>query len=537
MRTPTGSRALPARFHYFLLMSALALPACRYEPSGLRGIRDGALGTGAVDAGVPQSGADGGFGPTGIEPGGSNDACGTVCEPAMKDGCCPVGCTGATDVDCAGTCGNGILETGEQCDPQSSCPGACPNRGCTQFKLEGNAEDCTAICVELGKQTECVSGDGCCAPGCNGSNDDDCLVQCNDGIKQGNETCDPLASCPTSCPALGCQLRTLVNAGTCAAECVNERQQTACVSGDGCCPPGCNRNSDADCGIMCGNMIQEGDETCDPLSACPNACPPQGCQLRKLVNPGTCFAQCVKESLQTACVSGDDCCPDGCNNNSDKDCDSACGNMIKEKGETCDPLASCPTSCPPMGCQLRELVNAGTCRASCQNARMQTACASGDGCCPAGCNNNNDSDCKIACGNGVVEKGETCEPVSECTRRQMACQSDQNTIRTGRGNPATCTFECAQSPRACGPADGSCPAGCVADPDCGVRPTNCVHIEWCKKPNAPDAGKVICRTDDDARCAPSERAAECARDARTVCGAGHVKPIEYRPAIAGKTSG
>jgi hypothetical protein len=307
-----------------------------------------------------------------------------------------------------------------------------------------------------------------------------------------------------------------------------------CVPDDGCCPAGCTAAQDNDCLAVCGNGVKEGKETCDPLSSCPTSCPAQGCQLRKLVNGGTCQAQCEDAGKQTACMSGDDCCPPGCNSTNDTDCDAVCGNGVKEKGEACDPPSSCPTSCPPMGCQLRELVNAGTCQATCQNAGMQQACASGDGCCPANCNNTNDSDCSPKCGNGVVEAGESCEPVAECQRQQGACQSDQNTIRAGSGDPNACTFRCAASPRACGPGDGVCPSGCGADPDCLPRPASCTHIQFCHKTTPPNQNMLICITNDDARCTDAERVAECAREATTVCGQGHARPIVYSPPIAGR---
>ena len=50
-----------------------------------------------------------------------------------------------------------------------------------------------------------------------------------------------------------------------------------------------------------------------------------------------------------------------------------------------------------------------TCTALCVFSPI-TGCANGDGCCPSGCNATNDDDCSAVCGNGVVERGEECEP-------------------------------------------------------------------------------------------------------------------------------
>ena len=41
----------------------------------------------------------------------------TVTAPKNGDGCCPPGANSNTDSDCSASCGNGVLESGEQCDP------------------------------------------------------------------------------------------------------------------------------------------------------------------------------------------------------------------------------------------------------------------------------------------------------------------------------------------------------------------------------------------------------------------------------------
>ena len=48
------------------------------------------------------------------------------------DGCCPAGCTHATDDDCSASCGDGIIDPNESCDPPGSCPTSCnDSNACT----------------------------------------------------------------------------------------------------------------------------------------------------------------------------------------------------------------------------------------------------------------------------------------------------------------------------------------------------------------------------------------------------------------------
>ncbi len=366
--------------------------------------------------------------------------------------------------------------------------------------------------------------DKCCPAGCSAVADIDC-AGCGNGRVESGEQCDPLSSCPQSCPQMACTKRRLDGAGTCGARCLDDGQQTQCVGGDGCCPSGCNRNNDADCASTCDNGVVEGSEFCDPLTTCPVTCPMLGCTKRMLTG-AQCGAHCVEEGLQTACNNGDGCCPPSCNKTNDSDCAIVCGNSVVETGETCDPLATCPTACPQMECTLRKLVNAGTCAAQCVDDVRQTACVSGDGCCPGGCNRNSDNDCAAVCGNSVLEMGETCDPQASCVSKQSACQSDANIVRTGSGDPTLCTFICTEAPRGCGPADGFCPAtncGPTMDVDCpgcgnGKKETGelCDPPGTCPTMCAPDAN--ACTTDVFVGSAMA-CTAECRHDPITACGA------------------
>lgn len=73
------------------------------------------------------------------------------------------------------TCDNGVIDSGETCDPPGTCPTSCAASGdaCAPNQLVGSAAGCTAECVPQAI-TACVSGDGCCPASCDPASDDDC---------------------------------------------------------------------------------------------------------------------------------------------------------------------------------------------------------------------------------------------------------------------------------------------------------------------------------------------------------------------------
>ena len=94
------------------------------------------------------------------------------------DGCCPNGCTGVNDNDCA-KCGNGVVDPLETCDKAIAAgqPGACPTScttpdACHTAVLQG-AGTCSASCG-FTPITTCASGDGCCPATCIHAQDSDC---------------------------------------------------------------------------------------------------------------------------------------------------------------------------------------------------------------------------------------------------------------------------------------------------------------------------------------------------------------------------
>jgi hypothetical protein len=394
----------------------------------------------------------------------------TVCSGG--DGCCPAGCDSVSDDDCPAQCGNGVVEAGETCDPPGSCPTSCDDaNACTTNVLSGAANTCTAMC-EFPATTSCDNGDGCCPIGCDSTVDDDCSSVCGNGIQEGLETCDPPASCPTACDdGNACTENVLTgDASTCSAAC-SHPATVACTDGDGCCPSGCNQIDDSDCPVVCGNGVVEAGETCDPPGSCPTNCDDQdACTTDSLSGvANACTAQCANTTV-TACQGGDGCCLSSCDSTNDDDCAPACGNNVIEAGETCDPPGSCPTTCDDgNACTADSFTgDAAACTAQCANTDI-TACQSGDGCCPAGCDNTTDNDCSASCGNSALETGETCDPPSSCP---TSCD-DANvcTHDTLSGSAATCNVSCSNTAvTACSGGDGCCPSGCNAnnDADCAA---------------------------------------------------------------------
>jgi MYXO-CTERM domain-containing protein len=186
---------------------------------------------------------------------GSAANCNAACSSAPisgcadGDGCCPAGCDDTVDADCSSTCGDGVVDAGETCDPPTSCPSDCDDSdACTTDELTGSAANCNVDCSNT-PISECSDGDGCCAPGCDETVDSDCSTDtCGNGILDPGETCDPPSDCPTSCDdSDSCTTDTLAgSADTCDATCTSA-PITLCTDDDGCCPDACDVSTDNDC--------------------------------------------------------------------------------------------------------------------------------------------------------------------------------------------------------------------------------------------------------------------------------------------------
>jgi cysteine-rich repeat protein len=229
---------------------------------------------------------------------GSPDACNVRCERSKQDRCadgdecCPAGCNYQNDDACSATCGDGVIDDNETCEPDigAGCAVSCTaSSSCEIATLVGDIDNCNVECM----RTKIVApssegpGDGCCPDGANALTDKDCLPTCMNGIKEAAETCDG-ADCPTICndsdPCTG-PLPPNGSTASCNVTCPTRGYPTiAPADNDELCCPGAGPLTDSDC-TGCGNGKVEGSEQCDDANATSGDLCDQNC--RREDNPNT----------------------------------------------------------------------------------------------------------------------------------------------------------------------------------------------------------------------------------------------------------
>ncbi len=347
------------------------------------------------------------------------------------------------DSTAAQVCGNGMPETGEECDDGNVNNGDGCSSNCTVdsgFNCNGNPSTCTTIIpepvcgnseIESGEVCDdgnANNGDGCSSVcqvesgfTCSGSPTSTCtpiyVAVCGNGKLDSSEACDDA----NTADADGCSSTCTVESGfdcsgapsTCvptpppASVCPNALVETgeSCDDGNSANNDGCS-NCAVDAGYncsgnpsvcikpnVCGDSDKSGTEACDDG----NTMNDDGCSSNCLVETGW----ACSGSPQSTCsqIPG-----------------AICGNAIIENGEGCDDGNVASNDGCSSSCQVEANYN---CEGSPKSTCVSTIPIP-------------------VCGNGIIESGEACD--------------DGNT-NNGEGCSSTCQvetdFACSGAPSVC----------------------------------------------------------------------------------------
>ncbi len=372
------------------------------------------------------------------------------------------------DSNCTVTaCGNGIVTAGEACDDGNAIDGDGCDSNCTVTACGNGIITGTEECDD----GNLVAGDGCGPT---------CLTEfCGDGITNNGEACDDAgesSTCDADCTPVACGDGT---ANTTAGEGCDDGNA---VDGDGC---------DSNCTVTaCGNGIVTAGEGCDDgnavdgdgcdsnctVTACGNGVVTAGevCDDGNAVDGDGCDSNCTVTACGNGVVTAGEGCDDG--NAVDGDgCDSnctvtACGNGIVTAGEVCDDGNlidgdGCDANCQPSGCG-NGVVSGGE---ICDDGNL----VDGDGC---------DSNCTpTGCGNSITTAGEECDDGNTaggdgCGPTCLTEFCGDGIVNNGEpcddgGESASCDADC--SPVACGDGTINETAGEICDDGNTVNGDGC----------------------------------------------------------------
>ena len=356
-------------------------------------------------------------------------------------------------------CGNGVVDTGEQCDGGERCSDECL-RTCSA------AADCPA--------SECREASTCNAQGrCQVGAPRPQGTACTDGVCDARGNCDTsiTVDCATAPPGTECGSNLTCNAA---------RQ---CACGNGVIDPGEECDGGPNCSAVClpfcsvpGECPSGGEcrtaSVCAEGGLCQFGTPrPQGtectngvCDANGNCDTGNGTVDCGAVSPGTACGTDLTC-------NTVGEC--TCGNGVVDPGEECDGGPNCTDACLSVCTANADCESGGECRqpSVCDNqGRCQLGAPKAQGSACAGGFCDATGNC-LSCNRA----GEACQPTNPCFEGVIACVDGSATCQPtvpkgfglacgaglfcdGTGNCGACP---GQAGRACTPAN-RCEVGIIS---------------------------------------------------------------------------
>jgi len=446
-----------------------------------------------------------------------DNAC--TADSCIENGCTftPItNCTACTlDSDCedynsctTNTCSNGrctypiisnckICNASSQCNDNTICTNdTCVNGGCVYTQID-NCSSCTL-------DSQCNDKNGCTNDKCSSEgkctytpiqNCKACISasQCNDNNSCTNDGC--LKGACTYTPTSSCKACTLSSQCADTNPCTNDACTNGiclnikitnctyctsvlqCEDNNPCTVHNCSNNicmytQMSNCSL-CTLNSQCNDNNPNTTDACiENKCTynsPEvnpSCTLTSQCNDNdscttdSCKLGACAHSTITSCISNDECCPVGCNSNTDNDCavTAVCGNGIREGTEKCDGTNLGGATCAG----IMGVGYTGTLK--CYSAGTANACKFDTSSCipPCTCPSDNNICTTDICQNNScqhIKISNCCTSVSQCTNG-------------GKCTSSVCSGNRCAYPiiTACKSNDVCCPTGCNAlnDNDCNA---------------------------------------------------------------------
>ena len=226
---------------------------------------------------------------------------------------------------------------------------------------------------------------------------------------------------------------------------------------------------------------------------------------------------------------------------------SCCGDGKLDPGEQCDigipagTPGSCPTFCNDNNPCTSDTLVGMACNKACSFVTVATP-KNNDGCCPPGANSQTDSDCAAACGNGVLDPGESCDtgiPSGQWGGCPQTCDDKnpctQDTL-VGSGCQAHCTYNYICPTNLCG--NGKVDAGewcdtAIAAGKPGACPLKCNDNNACTKDQMLGSACLakcsfipITKPQSGDGCCPPGATSQNDNDCNSSCGNGKLDPNE-----------